>query len=59
VPARAGISLAIAGTGDNGLVSSPESGLEYSTDGPSPILVGADGSRTSLLTGRPGTPDHK
>jgi thioredoxin reductase len=32
-------------------VSSPESGFESATDGPSLILVGAEGSRTSLLTG--------
>jgi nucleotide-binding universal stress UspA family protein len=29
-------------------VSSPEPGFEFSTDGPSLILVGVDGSRTSL-----------
>jgi nucleotide-binding universal stress UspA family protein len=29
-------------------VSSPESGFDFATDGPSLILVGVDGSRTSL-----------
>ncbi len=32
----------------NGLVSSPEPDVEFATDGPSLILVGVDGSRTSL-----------
>ena len=34
--------------GHNGPVSSPEPGFESGTDGPSLILVGVDGSRTSL-----------
>jgi nucleotide-binding universal stress UspA family protein len=34
--------------GHNGLVSSPAPGFEFGTDGPSLILVGVDGSRTSL-----------
>ena len=33
---------------DNGLVSSPAPDFEFGTDGPSLILVGVDGSRTSL-----------
>ena len=34
--------------GHNGLVSAPTPGFELGTDGPSLILVGVDGSRTSL-----------
>jgi nucleotide-binding universal stress UspA family protein len=34
--------------GHNGLVSSPAPDFEFGTDGPSLILVGVDGSRTSL-----------
>src|SRR6266567_6625916 len=33
---------------DNGQVSSPTPEFEFGTDGPSLILVGVDGSRTSL-----------
>ncbi len=36
------------GDGDNGLVSAPAPDFEFGTDGPSLILVGVDGSRTSL-----------
>jgi hypothetical protein len=32
----------------HGLVSSPRPDFEFGTDGPSLILVGVDGSRTSL-----------
>jgi len=35
-------------TGQTGLVTLPESGFELGTDGPSLILVGVDGSRTSM-----------
>ena len=34
--------------GHNGVVSSPAPDFEFGTDGPSLILVGVDGSRTSL-----------
>src|SRR5271169_6251053 len=34
--------------GHNGLVSSPAPDFEFGTDGPSLIMVGVDGSRTSL-----------
>jgi nucleotide-binding universal stress UspA family protein len=34
--------------GHNGLVNSPAPDFEFGTDGPSLILVGVDGSRTSL-----------
>src|SRR2546428_797806 len=58
-PARSGgqVDLSPRGTStrhlhsapmDNGQVSSPAPEFEFGTDGPSLILVGVDGSRTSL-----------